>query len=546
MKKILLHTSLAASLLAALSAFAARQAPPAAPPPAGSPAAAAPAAPSPGMLAIQALLRELQKPEDRKLPATVRMARLAAQAPSPTVAERLRAAFGTDRLYTLARLPAPPGRVDWRMTIPALRYGSADGNAYEWNTGTLDFQFNPAGTTAVATGGWGLLAAEDAQTRIAARGLTLESRQKRGADGLWFGTMSARLAGMDIRNKADGTLLALTGLAGGFKAIDKGRSADIGYDTRIARIEVAGERVDDLRFAMRMVNLDKASLVELGDAGMRRGDPLAQRTPAQQAEAMKPLLRSFGRAALARGTALEIDEISAAYRGARTVIRGRVAVEDGKPADLDDLKALAGKIVARFEIRVPVALVREIAGTVAAKQAAQQGKADDPQALAQLRQSMTDIVIGKLVGGGFARLDDDVLLSVVEWRNGKLTANGKPVPLPAPGQPGQPGQPPVAMAPRGQEILQARRIDGSCAMPDYPEEVVRRDLPLDVVFGFVVKADGKVAAPTVARASAFPDYDRAALAALAQCAYVPALRAGKPFDLATTWRLVRAPGTPRP
>jgi hypothetical protein len=62
-KVLLLRSTLAASLLAAVSAPAADQAP----------------APSPAVIALQSLLRELQKPEERLLPATVRMEKLAAR-----------------------------------------------------------------------------------------------------------------------------------------------------------------------------------------------------------------------------------------------------------------------------------------------------------------------------------------------------------------------------------------------------------------------------------------------------------------------------------
>lgn len=542
MKKIVLRTTLAASLLAALSASAVGQAPAVPPAPA---APAAPPAPSPAMLAIQAMLRELQRPDDITLPATVRMERMAAQRLSPATAEQLRAVFGTDRLYTIERQPLRPGQVDWRLAIPALRHAPAQGTAYDWSAGRLDFRFNPAGTTAVLDGSWDTLAIEDATSRVVVRGMTLASRQKRGADKLWYGDARLAIGAIDIQGKADGVSAELTGLGANATVTGRGKVADIAYEGRIGRIAVAGEQVDDLRLALRMVNVDKATMRALSEAGLRQDNALDMLTPQQQLDALKPLLRSVGKAALARGTAVEIDEIGARYHGVKAALKGRIAVRGGTAADLDDMKALARKIVARFEVRIPVALVREISGTIAAKQAAQQGKPDDPQAIAQLRQSMTDVVVGKLLGGGFARMDGDVLVSVVEWRNGALFANGKPVPLPTPQPPGA-AQAPVAPGPRGQDVLQARRIDGSCAMPDYPDDVVAGDLPLDVMFGFVVSADGKVAAPTVARASRFPDYDRAALAALAQCRYVPALRRGKPFDLATTWRLVRAPGTARP
>ncbi|MDN4053349.1 DUF945 family protein [Massilia sp. YIM B02763] len=510
--------------------------------PTAAPAAdAAPAAkkPSPATSALQALLRELQRPEERKLPATVQLERIATRQPSGATAERLRASFGTDRLYTLERQPPRTGRSDWRLTIPALHHAPAEGTAFDWTEGRVDFQFNPAGTTARVRGALDAFTAQDATARFTARGILLASDQKRGSDALWYGKAHVAVAAAEVLAKEQNMGFDMGGVSVDVAVTDKRKTADVAYDLRMGRLAVAGEQVDALRFAVRLANLDKASLLALSDAEARNTAGIETMTPEQQAAALKPLMRGLGKAVLARGTAVEIEEISAAYHGARAVIKGRVALQGATAADLDDPKALLARLVARFDVRVPVALVREIAGTVAAKQAAQQGKPNDAQSVAQLRQSMTDVVVGRLLGGGFARLDDDVLVSTVEWRNGELRANGKPVPLPAPSAP-------VAASVRGADVLQARRLDGSCTMPDYPDEVVRQDLALDAVFGFVVRADGKVAAPTVAKPSAFPDYDRSVLAALAKCRYAPALRGGRPFDLATTWRLVRAPGTQRP
>jgi TonB family protein len=536
-KVLLLRSTLAASLLAAVSAPAADQ-------PRVPAAPAVPPAPSLAVVALQSLLAELQQPGDRLLPATVRMERLAAHGPSPQTAGQLRAAFGTERLYTLERRPAQAGRIDWRLTFPALRYVQPQGTVFDWNEGWADFRFNQAGTTAAVDGGWGLLAVEDAQTRMAARGITLKGAQQRGQGGLWYGATRIDVAGVDIKSKTDSTVVGLTGLGMAVKVSEKKNSADMAYDTRIGRMDVGGERIDDLRFAFRITNIDKAALIDISEAGARRGNELARLAPEQQMDAMKPLLRSFGKAAVARGAAIEIDEIAASYHGARASIKGRVAVQGGAAADLDNLPALVGKIVARFDIRLPAALVREIAGAIAAKQAAQQGKANDPQALAQLRQSVGDIAIGKLLGDGYARMENDVLVSTVEWRGGELRANGKPVnlgPGPARMPPPAPGFP-AADA----DLLQARRIDGSCTLPAYPDEVVRQDQSFIALTNIAVGADGTVKHAAMARPSKYPDYDRALVAALAQCRYVPALMRGQPVDATLPWQLVRTPGTARP
>jgi TonB family protein len=214
-----------------------------------------------------------------------------------------------------------------------------------------------------------------------------------------------------------------------------------------------------------------------------------------------------------------------------------VALQGATRADLDNIDRLTKKVVARFEVRLPMALVSEIAATFAAKQvaaqAAQRGGSADPQTVAQLRQNMTDLVVGKLVGPGFARLENDVLVSTLEWKNGILSANGKPVPLPKPNQN-------TAAVPG--TILQARLVEGSCTLPGFPDEVVRADRALRQRIDFTIGVDGRVKDARVGQPSGFPDYDRAMLEALARCTYIPALRDGKPIELRSSRESVRSAG----
>jgi TonB family protein len=327
------------------------------------------------------------------------------------------------------------------------------------------------------------------------------------------------------------------------RVTEKPKTVDMAYESGIKTIAVAGEQVDDLRFAMRFANIDKKAIADLKAAGERQQDQLAKLSPEQQAEAGKVMMLAFGKAALSRGAAIELDDFSASYHGQKAAVKGRVSFPGATAADLNDAKLLMKKLVARLEVRVPIALVREIAGTVVARQAAQQGGATDPQSIAQLRESATDVVIGKLVGGGFARVENDVLVSTIEWRSGVLTANGKPVPLPAP-QPGS--KAPVAMAPGPGTVLQARLVEGSCTLPAYPDEVIAGDRPLKVRVDMTVGVDGRVKRAAIGQPSGFAGYDSALQEAVQQCTYIPALRDGKPIEVSVSRQIVRAPGARQP
>ncbi|WP_323143031.1 DUF945 family protein [Massilia phyllosphaerae] len=534
-----LRSTLAATLLAALPALADPAAAPSAPPVPGPPAA---------LQAVRAALADLQRGIDPGLPLAQQFERLAAARPSPQTADKLRAAFGTDRLYAIERRPPAAGRQAWRATLFPLKYTAPQGTGVDWSEGLLDMAVEPGGKSARGHGSIERIAVEDATTRMTWRGIVFDSRQQRGHAGLWLGSVDAQIATAQFQDRKDGVGMDMNALRFSSRMTEKPKTIDIAYDARIGSVAVAGEQVDDIRFALRVTGIDKKAMAELKALQERRQarqETLAALTPQQQLDVLQPLLRSFGQAAMARGTAIEVDQIGASYHGIRAAIKGRIALQGATTADLDDAGRLLKKLVGRFEVLVPMALVSEIAGTIAtrqvAAQAAQRGGSADPQAAAQLRQNITDLMVGKLVGPGFARLENDVLVSTLAWKNGVLTANGKPVPLPKPDQ----GTAAVAgaVAPGPGNFLQARLVEGSCTLPGFPDEVTRADRALRQRIEFTIGVDGRVKDAQVTQPSGFPDYDRAMLQAQGRCTYIPALRDGKPIELRSARETVRSAGT---
>lgn len=496
------------------------------------------------MDAMQSALRELQLAEEPRLPLPAQLERVAAMRYTPETATKLRTVFGNEQPFTVERQPAKAGRLLYRARLQPLHYAGEAGSRVDWDEALLDFDMDKAGKTVDLKGHWNTLAAEEAELRLSAEDITLSGRQWRSHDNLWFGNAEVRVARVRAEGKAGDMMMAMDDLRMGGRSIERPKTIDMQFQTRIGTLAVAGEKVEDVRFDMRLVNIDRASMVTLQAAGERQRKELAAMTPEQKLAAVKPLLVDLGKAAIARGSALEIDEISARFHGIKASIRGRVGLAGAVESDLNDVTKLLKKIAAHFEIRVPVALVREVADVVAARQAQQQGTTPDAMSTAQMGQTMADVVVGKLVGGGFARIENDVLVSNLEFRDGKLTANGKEVTLPAPAQDG--GQPASAQRsnlPPG--ALQARRIDDSCRLPDFPDEVVAQDKPLRARFAWLVDAQGKVANVHVTAPSGYPGWDQAMTEVLGQCRYIPALQDGKPIGLRIDWDVARSAGGPR-
>lgn len=527
MKTVLSTSLLAAALLAAVP-----QTPAAA---ADSPAPAK-SAPGPVMSALQAAMREQQLALDSSMPLPTQLDRVAAMRYTPETAAKLRAVFGNDHPFTVERQSAKPGRLLYRARMEPLHYAGEAGSRVDWDEALLDFDMDQAGKTVDFKGSWDKLATEEANVRLSVQGMSLSGHSTRSHDKLWFGNGELRVAGVRVEGKPGEPGLVMNDLSAGWRTVERPKAIDMQFQQRIGSIEAAGEKIEDLRFDMRLVNIDRASMVALQAAEERQRKAMGLMTPEQQAAAMKPLLLGFGKAAILRGSALEIDELSARYRGNKASIRGRVGFSGAVEADLNNMPSLVKKIVARFDIRVPVAMVRDIAGVVAEKQ-------KQPT----MGQTMSDVVIGKLIGGGFARIENDVLVSNLEFRNGKLTANGKEIALP---KTTPPPAPPVPVTSQRSNLppdaLQARRIEDSCLMPDYPDEVLRQNRSLRAAFAYRVDAQGNLREPQVLNSSGYADWDTIAVEALGQCRYIPALKDGKPIDVQMRWNLVREAGSRRP
>jgi TonB family protein len=194
-----------------------------------------------------------------------------------------------------------------------------------------------------------------------------------------------------------------------------------------------------------------------------------------------------------------------------------------------------------------MALLREVTNVLAEVQVKAKNKgAANPREVAQLAGSMNDIALGKMVSSGYVRVEGDMLVSDIEFNGGKggLRINGKPAALPP-----LPGVMPAGSGlagGAGAGLMQARRIDDRCKLPDYPADVVTADSPLSLTMRLIVKADGSVRNVTLAVPSARPDYDQAVLAVAARCVYIPALRNGQPVDTPVAWKVTREAGSVRP
>jgi uncharacterized protein YdgA (DUF945 family) len=75
-----------------------------------------------------------------------------------------------------------------------------------------------------------------------------------------------------------------------WRTVERPKAIEMAYESKIGAVAVAGERVEDLRFALRLTNLDKKALAEMQaeserlrarsrSNGQRRRRPNSSSTP---------------------------------------------------------------------------------------------------------------------------------------------------------------------------------------------------------------------------------------------------------------------------
>ncbi len=366
--------------------------------------------------------------------------KLVAHQYSDQTRQKLTKVFGDKQPMTLQRNTASDGTITYVLNAPAFSYLDANATTIAWSELGMILATDKAGLSMNSQGSWRSFRVADKAMSMTISDISLEGKQRRTSQNIWLGKVGVGIGKIDV-SVADAPGAVLEGLSFSSKAVRKGTAIDIAYDSQIKTVKVAGEQLDDIRFAMRMLNIDMRALEKMTDS--LANAEKSGKTKEQNLAALMAGFKVFGKSVAARGSALEIDDFSVGLHANRAVVKGRVALLPSTDADFASRAKMVNKIVARLQIRVPVAMVTDVASIVMTKQAEAKGETTSPDAIAQTAQSITDVVVGKMLNGGFAKLDNGVLVSLIEFKAGKLTFNGKEVVLPkAPAKPAAAEAPP--------------------------------------------------------------------------------------------------------
>jgi uncharacterized protein YdgA (DUF945 family) len=351
---------------------------------------------------------------------------------SPELRPKLKAIFGTERPFPMQRTVGAKGQINYAAKLMPHTYLEDGGTVFTWAELSAKVSTNKAGNMMNFSSTWPSLSIAGMQSGMTLQNMRFDFKQSRATDGVWYGTAVATIGTMSVRATAPGTheardLFRIDDIQARSEVLRRGKKAEVVYGWSSKTITAGGEKIDRTNIGVRLVNLPAQAMADL-DSELRN-EQASGLAPAAQRQVMMRTLTHFGKDLVIGGAAVVIDDISASYRGNTASIKGRIDFDKVVDADFSAPLEFGKKIVARLELRLPVALVNDVSRLVASKQM----NASAPDAAGQLdtaAKNMAAVVVGKLVNEGFAVMDKGELRSTIDVKNGKITFNGKTVPLP--------------------------------------------------------------------------------------------------------------------
>lgn len=414
MTSTLLRTALTAALLAAVPAYAA--------------APVTKKAPSARMETLKVVAKEIAAPFNfgagNPIP---RLDKLVRQPHSPATSARLMASFGIPALVTLNSAPAAPGMLAYALAMPARQLAEVDGETMQWAALESTLELDAAGRNLTWNASWPSFTLTDPEASITLSDMSMASTQQRTGNNLWIGNAAIKIAHMAVAAKDKSADVAVEDITIVATVAERGKVVDVGYDVKAKAFKVAGDQADNFVLRMRVSNVDFKTMeafnlkTSVGSAPLASNDIFGGN---------KKEFIAFARNAAARGTRLEIDELSASFHGHKITSSGSVSLAPVRDADFKTAAAFAKKVIARFDVQAPVGLVTEIAAIVTRKQALAKGQQISDEAVAQTSMMITDGMVAKLTSSGYVTLRDGVLTATIVFKGGKLSVNGKPVAIP--------------------------------------------------------------------------------------------------------------------
>lgn len=338
---------------------------------------------------------------------------------SDALRPRLKAVFGSDKPLTSERLPSTNGRNNYRSVLKAGTH--SEPNAYAaWSDLVATASINMAGNEVSSNVTMAALEF-GVESRAYIKDIRLQGLQKRGADGLYYGPVAVDVASVSVTGKNDKNFV-LDALKIRTDVQRRGKSVDVAYGFSFKSASMGEGRVERVNFATRVQGIDATALAEM-DA-LARSKQLQQLAPDARLQVTMRKMKEIGLRIVKGGFNLLIDDISGAWRGQVAALKGRIALAKLSDADLESPRALVSKLAVKLDLRVPLIVVDEFARAGIAKNLDKEDPAYEAKLAAALEQARAGMV-GSMTKSGFVAVEQQHLHTVIEFKDGVLTLNGK-------------------------------------------------------------------------------------------------------------------------
>ena len=360
-------------------------------------------------LALDYLQHELEARLNPAAKQPLRLDQPSSAALDDTQKEALRQVFGTEQALDIQRLPGKGPAVNYSLRIPGHQI-DRNGERLEWQDLKAQVSIDAAGKRYSANGNWPGLKLLASDGTILIDKVSISAQESRDASGMWMGKSRADAEHISLHKGAEPLDVQFEHPSIQTFSKRLGKKMEQTIDMSAQRMLVAGTPIDQLHIGYRARGLDIDTLLAFRDAARKLNKAEMKEKDLADAS-VGQALNLFKDLAL-KGGSLELSDFSGSFEGARFQLKGSVSLPAAKASDLATPEQVLNKLEARMDIVLPQPSLHAMAAAFA-RLASNKGET-------VREQDVYDVMLGKLLGPGYARLENGKLVAHLEIKHGML------------------------------------------------------------------------------------------------------------------------------
>jgi hypothetical protein len=343
---------------------------------------------------------------------------------SPATARLLKTEFGTAHLFSATAASTSPGVRNYTMQVPARKYNAPNGHRYTWLPMHATFAVHEDDATVVSEGRAPRLSMQDKDGRIVLQEVAFSTKGRRGASGFFNGDFAGTIGKLTVGVKQTSGAMTLNNLSLSVNITEEPGALGLRYEAGIGAFRFQGMQLDDIKIAAHIDNMDTEAIRVFQQMAASFGDTEGM-SPAARGASMHPLWEELVTRLASKGARVELDNFQIGYQGNIARMKGSYRFENIKPGDFADPAILNKKMVIHAELRVPLSMARAINIAVGGKKPAALPRGANAATIAAANHAYVSEALLVPIAMGLMRIDDDMVVSTINMRDGVVFVNGK-------------------------------------------------------------------------------------------------------------------------